>query len=164
MVVPVIAAGVVLPITGGLDRFNVPPNVKFPLVVTVPVRVRPFTVPVPPTLVTVPLVLDLLLKVVQSVLVKYPFTLLVAAGMDIAGVAPPDDTTGLVPVTLVTVPTLIEPPRLVLVPLIVIAEFVRLELPMLLKVLVEPEIDLFVRVSVVPLPTKVVVASGKVIT
>jgi hypothetical protein len=65
---------------------------------------------------------------------------------------------------LVTVPTLIEPPRLVLVPLIVIAEFVRLALPMLLRVLVVPEIDLFVRVSVVPLPTKVVVASGKVTT
>ena len=66
--------------------------------------------------------------------------------------------------TLVTVPTLIEPPRLVLVPLMVIAEFVRLELPILLKVFVLPEIDLFVRVSVVFLPTKVVVASGKVTT
>ena len=45
-----------------------------------------------------------------------------AAGILIAGVAPPLETTGLVPVTLVTVPTLIEPPRLVLVPLIVMAE------------------------------------------
>ena len=75
---------------------------------------------------------------------------------------PPEDTTGLVPVTLVTVPTLIEPPRLVLVPLIVIAEFVRLALPILLKVFVDPEIDLLVRVSVVALPTKVSVASGNV--
>ena len=33
---------------------SVPPNVKLPLVVTVPVRVNPLTVPVPPTLVTVP--------------------------------------------------------------------------------------------------------------
>ena len=33
---------------------NVPPNVKFPEVVTVPVKVKPFTVPVPPTDVTVP--------------------------------------------------------------------------------------------------------------
>jgi hypothetical protein len=66
--------------------------------------------------------------------------------------------------TLVTVPTLIEPPRLVLVPLIVIAEFVRLALPMSVRVLVVPEIDLFVRVSVVSLPTKVVVALGKVTT
>jgi hypothetical protein len=56
MVVPVMAAGVVLPITGGADKFKVPPKVRFPLVVTVPVRVRPLTVPVPPTLVTVPVV------------------------------------------------------------------------------------------------------------
>ena len=84
--------------------------------------------------------------------------------MLIAGVLPPELTTGAVPVTDVTVPTLIEPPRLVLVPLIVIAEFVRLAFPILLKVLVEPEIDLFVKVSVVSRPTKVVVASGNVTT
>lgn len=35
-----------------------PPKVKLPLVVTVPLSVRPLTVPVPPTLVTVPVVLD----------------------------------------------------------------------------------------------------------
>ena len=40
--------------------------------------------------------------------------------------------------------------------------FVSDELPMLLKVLVEPEIDLFVRVSVVARPTNVSVAAGKV--
>jgi hypothetical protein len=57
---------------------------------------------VPLTEVTVPL--PLLLKVVQSVLVKYPLTDVVAAGIEIAGVAPPDDTTGAVPVTPVTVP------------------------------------------------------------
>lgn len=34
---------------------NVPPSVNEPLLVTVPVSVRPLTVPVPPTLVTVPL-------------------------------------------------------------------------------------------------------------
>ena len=33
---------------------NVPPNVRFPLVVTVPDNVNPLTVPVPPTDVTVP--------------------------------------------------------------------------------------------------------------
>ena len=66
--------------------------------------------------------------------------------------------------TEVTVPTLIEPPRLVLVPLIVIAEFVKLALPILLKVFVSPAIDLLVKVSVVFVPTKVVVAFGKVIT
>ena len=68
MVVPVIAAGVVPPIAGGLDKSKVPPNVRLPLVVTVPVRVKPLTVPVPLTLVTDPV--PLLLKVVQSVLDK----------------------------------------------------------------------------------------------
>jgi hypothetical protein len=74
------------------------------------------------TLVTVPVLLVLLLKVFQSVLVKYPLTKLVAAAIEIAGVVPPDDTTGAVPVTEVIVPTLIDPPKLVLVPLIVMAE------------------------------------------
>lgn len=44
------------------------------------------------------------LNVFQSVDVKYPLTLVVAAAIDIAGVAPPLDTTGAVPVTLATVP------------------------------------------------------------
>ena len=75
------------------------------------------------TLVTEPE--PLLLNVFQSVLVKYPLVVALAAAMLIVGVAPPEDTTGAVPVTLVTVPTLIEPPRLVLVPLIVIAELAK---------------------------------------
>jgi hypothetical protein len=54
MVVPVMAFAVVPPIAGGADKSKVPPRVRFPLVVTVPVKVRPLTVPVPPTLVTVP--------------------------------------------------------------------------------------------------------------
>tara|TARA_R110000868_G_scaffold105298_2_gene289608 strand:+ start:954 stop:1208 length:255 start_codon:yes stop_codon:yes gene_type:complete len=75
-----------------------------------------------------------------------PATDVVAAVIEIAGAAPPDDTIGAVPVTPVTVPTEIDPPRLVLVPLIVIAELVKLEFPILLKVFVEPEIDLLVSV------------------
>jgi hypothetical protein len=81
---------------------KVPPNVRLPEVVTVPVNVKPLTVPVPLTLVTVPE--PLLLNVFQSVLVKYPLTDVVAAGILIAGVTPPEDTTGEVPVTDVTVP------------------------------------------------------------
>lgn len=65
MVVPVIALGVVPPIAGGADRSNVPPRVKLPLDVTVPLRVIPDTVPVPLTEVTEPD--PLLLKVFQSV-------------------------------------------------------------------------------------------------
>jgi hypothetical protein len=93
-----------LPVTcvAKLTPDNVPPNVKLPVVVTVPVSVIPFTVPVPPTDVTVPEPLPL--NVFQSVLVRYPLTEVVAAAMLIAGVAPPDDTTGEVPVTEVTVP------------------------------------------------------------
>jgi len=98
--VPVIAAGVVPPIAGGLDKSNVPPSVKLPLVVTVPVNVNPFTVPVPDTLVTEPE--PLLLKVFQSVDVKYPLTDVVAAGIEIVGVVPPLDATGDVAPTDVT--------------------------------------------------------------
>ena len=50
---------------------------------------------VPVTEVIVPE--PLLLKVVQSVEVKYPFTEVVAAAMLIAGAAPPLETTGAVP-------------------------------------------------------------------
>ena len=55
-----------------------PPRVKLPLVVTVPVKVMPLTVPVPPTLVTDPL--PLLLKVVQSAALKAPRLVAEAVG------------------------------------------------------------------------------------
>jgi hypothetical protein len=49
--------GVVLPMVGGLDRSNVPPNVIVPEpVIGPPVRVKPLTVPAVPTEVTVPVV------------------------------------------------------------------------------------------------------------
>jgi hypothetical protein len=46
----------------------------------------------------------LLLNVFQSVDVRYPFAEVVAAGMLMTGAAPPEDTTGEVAVTPVTVP------------------------------------------------------------
>ena len=66
------------------------------------------TVPVNPLVETTETVVTdpepLPLNVVQSVDVKYPLTEEVAAGILIAGVAPPEDTIGAVPVTEVTVP------------------------------------------------------------
>lgn len=56
MVVPRIVFAVVLPMVGGADKSKVPPKVKFPLLVTVPDKLMPDTVPVPPTEVTVPVV------------------------------------------------------------------------------------------------------------
>ena len=51
----VAAAGAVLivPVVKATDVIE-PPRVKFPVLVTVPVKVKPLTVPVPPTEVTVP--------------------------------------------------------------------------------------------------------------
>lgn len=55
-VVPAMVFAVVFPMVGGADKSNVPPKVKLPLLVTVPDREIPDTVPVPLTLVTVPVV------------------------------------------------------------------------------------------------------------
>ena len=51
----VLALGAVLivPVVRATDVIE-PPRVKFPVLVTVPVKVKPLTVPVPPTEVTVP--------------------------------------------------------------------------------------------------------------
>jgi len=65
--------------------------------------------------------------------------------------------TGSVPVSIVALP-----PRETGVPLSVMLELVKDALPILVKVLLAPLIVLFVRVSVVALPTKVSVAVGKV--
>ena len=77
---------------------NVPPSVKLPDVVTVPVNVSPLTVPVPPTEVTVP------------VLLVYPFGLdagyapkLVKAVAAVVAPVPPF-ATATVPVTFDAVP------------------------------------------------------------
>jgi hypothetical protein len=58
--------------------------------------------------------------------------------------------------------TVAEPPRLIELPLTVIALFVSDPLAILDNVFVAPLIDLFVSVSVVSLPTNVVVAVGNV--
>ena len=46
----------------------------------------------------------LLLNVFQSVLDRYPLVVVLAAGILMSGIVPPDDTTGAVAVTAVTVP------------------------------------------------------------
>ena len=90
-----------------------PPRVKLPLLVTVPVKVKPLTVPVPLTDVTEPL--PLLLNVVQSVEDNAPLLLAEAVGTFkvITGVVVPvatvlDKSAPVVPnvsaATLVTVP------------------------------------------------------------
>lgn len=56
IVVPLTVLAVVPPIAGGADKSNVPPNVKLPVLVTVPDKLIPDTVPVPLTDVTVPTV------------------------------------------------------------------------------------------------------------
>ena len=56
IVVPVIVLAVVPPIAGGADKSSVPPKVKLPVLVTVPDKLMPETVPVPLTDVTVPVV------------------------------------------------------------------------------------------------------------
>jgi membrane protein implicated in regulation of membrane protease activity len=53
IVVPVIVLAVVPPIAGGADKSSVPPSVKLPVLVTVPDKLMPDTVPVPLTEVTV---------------------------------------------------------------------------------------------------------------
>ena len=101
-----------------VGTFSVMTGVVVP-VATVLVR----SVPVVPsvsaaTLVTVPL--PLLLKVVQSVEDRYPSTDVVAFAILIAGVVPPDDTTGAVPETDKTFPEAIP----VSAPIKVVAEAV----------------------------------------
>ena len=99
----------------------------------------------------------LLLKVVQSVLDKYPLVEPLAWLIEIAGVAPPVEAIGAVPVTLVTVPTLVEPPRDTGVPLIVIDEFCSFPLA------IEPANIVLVTDPVSPVVTNVPAVAGRVI-
>ena len=89
-----------MPIVGGLDKSNDPPRVKYPEDVTVPDKLIPLTVPVPLTEFTVPE--PLLLKVFQSVELKYPEVEAPACEMLMSGLTPPLDDIGLVPVTELT--------------------------------------------------------------
>ena len=54
IVVPLTVLAVVPPIAGGAVKSKDPPKVKLPVVVTVPDKLMPDTVPVPLTDVTVP--------------------------------------------------------------------------------------------------------------
>jgi hypothetical protein len=67
---PVFAA--VEPIAGGLDKSSVPPKVKLPELVTVPLSDRPLTVPVPPTLVTTPETPEIEPPVIATALASWP--------------------------------------------------------------------------------------------
>jgi hypothetical protein len=86
-----------------------PPSVIVPLPVIVPpVRVIPLTFPLVATEVTVPVFAVAPVAIPSSLVaytpVIYPLTALEAALILIAGAVPPEDTTGAVPVTPVTVP------------------------------------------------------------
>jgi hypothetical protein len=171
IVVPVIAAAVVPPIAGGLDKSKVPPKVRLPLEVTVPLSDIPETVPVPPTLVTVPPLDGLVLVIVKLgyvPLVDIPVpavkttvwsgAVLVIVKVPLLVIGLPDT---LIPVpavaaTLVTVPTETDPPNAVELPLIVMAEFTRAELG--IDVRLAPEPLKVVAVMVVPVIALAVVA------
>jgi hypothetical protein len=90
---------------------SVPPRVSEPDAVTVPVRVMPLTVPVPPTEVTVPVLAVAPVATpsnfVLSAALILPAALVVASLMDMAGAVPPELTIGAVPVTPVTVPVFV---------------------------------------------------------
>jgi len=107
---------------------KVPPNVRLPEVVTVPVKVSPLTVPVPVTLLTEPLPLPLLLNVVQSAEVNAPLLVADASGTFrvMTGVVvlfatvlerSVPDTPSVNAATLVTVPLLVGVPLTQVVPL-----------------------------------------------
>jgi hypothetical protein len=89
------AAGAVPPIAGGLAKLNVPPRVKLPEAVTVPDKLIPLTVPVPPTLVTVPPVAPLTEAQASPPPVVYCKYVAFTVGAAIKVVAPTPDCTGI---------------------------------------------------------------------
>ena len=135
MVVPVIAFGVVPPIAGGLDKSKDPPNVKFPLDVTVPDNEMPLTVPVPDTDVTVPpptaavvspVTRPYVSTVITGICVEDPVVPAVTMPLvkSTVGTVDVPPTVSVVDVIDVTVPTLTELPKAIALPLMVIVLFV----------------------------------------
>ena len=91
-----------------LTPLRVPPSVKLPDVVTVPVSVMPLTVPVPPTLVTVPtnwslLVMVKLGYVPVTTVVPAPVSTTVKSGRLLVTVIVPNPLVTVMPVLAVSV-------------------------------------------------------------
>jgi hypothetical protein len=83
---------------------RVPPSVRLPLEVTVPLRVIPFTVPVPPTLVTVPPPEAAALETQTPPILVRTLPAVPGDKKLILGVDPPLEITGELAETLVTPP------------------------------------------------------------
>lgn len=86
-----------------------------------------------------------------------------AVAVPSANLTTPEITGELAKDKVIELPKVTSPPPLKLVPAVTVTlELVRAELGILVRVFEPPEMDLLVRVSVVSFPTRVVVASGRV--